>query len=85
VAESMTIWDTISIEVAGHTDSTGTAEYNQRLSQARAETVLNFLASKGIARDRMSARGYGEEKPVASNDTSEGRAKNRRVELNRTD
>lgn len=85
VAESMTIWDTISIEVAGHTDSTGSAEYNQRLSQARAETVLNFLASKGIARDRMSARGYGEEMPVASNDTAEGRAQNRRVELNRTD
>ncbi len=85
VAESMTIWDTITIEIAGHTDSTGSAAYNKRLSQARAETVLNYLASKGIARERMRAVGYGEEKPIAPNDTAEGRAKNRRVELNRTD
>ena len=85
VAESMTIWDTITIEVAGHTDSTGSAEYNQKLSQARAETVLNYLASKGISRDRMKAVGYGETMPIADNATPEGRAKNRRVELNRTD
>ncbi len=85
VSESMTIWDTITIEIAGYTDSKGAAAYNKRLSQARAETVLNYLSSKGIARERMRAVGYGEENPVASNDTAEGRAKNRRVELNRTD
>ena len=85
VAESMSIWDTITVEIAGHTDSVGADDYNQRLSQARAETVLNYLAGKGIGRDRMSAVGYGETKPVADNATDAGRAKNRRVELNRTD
>ncbi len=85
VSESLTIFDTITVEVAGYTDSSGSADYNQRLSQMRADTVLNYLASKGVARDRMQAVGYGEDNPVAPNDTAEGRQKNRRVELHRTD
>ena len=69
------------LEVAGHTDSQGEAEYNQRLSEKRAEAVKNFLAAEGIDSPRIKARGYGETMPVASNDTTEGRQMNRRVEL----
>jgi OOP family OmpA-OmpF porin len=69
-------------EIAGHTDSSGDAAYNQRLSQERANSVLEFLVSQGIDRSRLVARGYGEERPVASNDTPAGRERNRRVEFN---
>lgn len=69
------------VEVAGHTDSRGSEQYNMKLSQKRAEAVRNYLISKGIAADRLSARGYGESQPVADNATDEGRFKNRRVEL----
>lgn len=69
------------VEVDGHTDSRGTAEYNQTLSQRRAETVTNYLASKGIARNRMTAKGFGFTAPKATNETVEGRAENRRVEF----
>jgi len=85
VVESLSAFDTITIEIAGHTDSLGDAAYNQQLSQARAETVFQYLAGKGIARDRMRAVGYGEDRPIDTNETEAGRAKNRRVELNRTD
>ncbi len=71
----------LNVEVAGHTDSTGDAGYNKGLSQRRAESVMRFLASKGVDAGRMSAKGYGEDMPVADNSTREGRAKNRRVEL----
>lgn len=72
---------TIKVEVAGYTDSQGAAEYNEGLSMRRAQTVHDYLVSKGIADDRMSVRGYGEADPIASNETAEGRAKNRRVTL----
>ncbi len=69
------------VEVAGHTDSTGTNEYNQALSERRAQTVARYLAGKGVMEQRMITIGTGESRPVATNDTVEGRALNRRVEL----
>ncbi len=74
-------WGNVNIEIAGHTDSRGSDKYNMSLSQRRAEAVRNYLISKGIAADRLSAKGYGESQPVADNATDEGRFKNRRVEL----
>lgn len=71
----------INVEVAGHTDSRGSAEYNQNLSQRRANAVREFLISNGIRADRLTTRGYGESKPIADNSTEDGRARNRRVEL----
>ena len=68
-------------EVQGHTDSTASAEYNQKLSEARAKAVRDYFIQKGIAPERVRAKGMGETKPVATNDTPEGRAQNRRVEL----
>lgn len=78
---SLESWGNVNIEVAGHTDSRGSDEYNTKLSQRRVEAVRNYLVSKGIAADRLSAKGYGESQPVADNATDEGRFKNRRVEL----
>ena len=74
----------INLEViiaVGHTDSVGTDTYNQRLSVRRAEAVKGYLVSKGIERNRVYTEGNGEKQPVADNKTSEGRAKNRRVEI----
>ncbi len=71
----------LAVEIAGHTDSTGSAEHNQDLSQKRAEAVVEYLFSKGIETDRLISTGYGDRKPVGSNDTEEGRAINRRTEL----
>lgn len=65
----------------GHTDSIGTEQYNMGLSQRRANTVKNYLISKGVPADRIYAEGKGESSPIASNATREGRAKNRRVEI----
>ncbi|MFB2553310.1 OmpA family protein [Ensifer soli] len=69
------------IDVDGHTDSTGSAAHNQALSERRAASVANYLASQGIDQRRMSAIGYGPERPVASNSTEAGKAQNRRVEI----
>jgi len=69
------------INVVGHTDSTGSKEYNQNLSVQRAISVANYLANKGVAQQRLAASGYGEAFPVAPNTTPEGRAQNRRVEV----
>ncbi|MDP1645687.1 MAG: OmpA family protein [Thiobacillus sp.] len=74
-------WGDVNVEVAGHTCSIGTDDYNLGLSRRRAEAVRNYLISKGVSADRLTARGYGESQPVASNATLEGRVKNRRVEL----
>lgn len=69
------------LEIQGYSDSTGPAEYNAQLSQQRAVAVRTFLVSKGLSADRVDTYGMGEGSPVASNDTAEGRALNRRVEL----
>lgn len=79
--EALKAWGNVNIEVAGHTDSMGSDAYNMKLSQRRAEAVRNFLISRGVAADRLTAKGYGESQPVADNATEEGRFKNRRVEL----
>lgn len=71
----------IAVEVGGHTDSKGSEGYNQRLSERRAKVVYEYLVNKGISANRMTWRGYGELSPIATNDTAEGRAKNRRTEL----
>jgi len=71
----------IEVSVEGHTDSIGGEAYNEKLSLRRAEAVREYLAAQGIDPNRMQVRGLGEAQPVASNDTAEGRAQNRRVEL----
>ena len=71
----------LKIEIQGHTDNTGSADYNLSLSNKRAESVKNYLTLFGITVSRMNAKGYGMSRPVASNNTEEGRAENRRVEL----
>jgi OOP family OmpA-OmpF porin len=83
VAASLLANSDVKIEVAGHTDASGAEGLNLRLSQARAAAVRHYLANKGVAPDRMIARGYGESQPVASNATPDGKAQNRRVELRR--
>ncbi len=72
----------VMVEVAGHADSVNSEQYNQRLSERRAWSVTNFLKEKGVEKDRLKPKGYGELKPVADNASAEGRAKNRRVDLN---
>ena len=69
------------IEVQGHTDATGKAAENKKLSQARAEAVMMYLVKKGVSSTRMTAVGYGQEKPIADNKTKAGRQKNRRVQF----
>lgn len=81
VAGTMTEYDKTVIEVAGHTDSTGSDTYNQGLSQRRADSVKSYLATHGVPGARIVTVGAGEAHPVASNDTEEGRAENRRVEI----
>ncbi len=90
-ADSKTILDSVhadlkamgylDAEIWGHTDSTGNASYNMSLAQRRADSVRSYLISKGCPAESLSAKGFGASDPVASNDTSAGRAKNRRVEL----
>jgi outer membrane protein OmpA-like peptidoglycan-associated protein len=71
----------MKVRIAGHTDNIGSDEYNQRLSEARAKAVYEYLISRGISADRLSYIGYGESRPIDTNETSEGRQNNRRVEL----
>ena len=73
--------DIKGVEVQGHTDDTGTAPYNLRLSQSRAQAVVDAIAKLGIDPSRMTAKGYGQEKPLGPNTTDAGRAKNRRVQV----
>ena len=75
----------IKVEVAGHTDSDGAAEYNESLSARRATTVHDHLANNGVSTDRMTVRGYGESQPIADNTTAAGKAQNRRVVLRITE
>jgi outer membrane protein OmpA-like peptidoglycan-associated protein len=83
VAESLVANDSIRVQVTGHTDNTGSLALNRRLSRARADAVRTYLISRGVAEDRLTARGFGPDQPIASNKTAEGRAQNRRVELTR--
>jgi len=71
----------LKVEIQGHTDNVGSAAFNQKLSEKRANAVMEYLVNKGIQAERLSAKGYGFSMPAVSNDTPEGRAKNRRVRL----
>jgi len=81
VAEVLKMNPTLRIRIDGHTDSTGAAEFNQTLSERRAEAVRNYLQDVGVDADRLETRGFGMDAPVASNNTREGRAMNRRCQL----
>jgi outer membrane protein OmpA-like peptidoglycan-associated protein len=72
----------VTADIYGHADSTGPEAYNQKLSERRAEAVVNYMVERGVKRERLTIKGFGESQPAASNDTLEGRQKNRRVELN---
>ncbi len=71
----------LTLQIEGHTDSVGSDDFNQQLSERRSDSVRDFLAEEGVATSAMSARGFGKTQPVASNETAEGRQRNRRVEL----
>jgi OOP family OmpA-OmpF porin len=81
VADTLIHRPHIAIEVAGYTDSRGSAAYNHKLSQKRAQAVAAYLVGRGVKAENLTAKGYGEEHPVADNKTADGRAENRRVEL----
>lgn len=81
VVEFLTTNERLEIEIGGHTDSQGSDTYNANLSQGRSQAVVDYLASKGIDAARLTAHGYGESKPIDTNDTKEGQANNRRVEF----
>jgi outer membrane protein OmpA-like peptidoglycan-associated protein len=81
VAEFMLSQDIELIEISGHTDSDGSESYNQKLSDGRAKSVVEYLISKGIHANSMKAVGYGELKPIDTNSSDAGKAKNRRVEF----
>ncbi|MDX1527790.1 MAG: OmpA family protein, partial [Gammaproteobacteria bacterium] len=81
VSMVLKMYDKTLVEVAGHTDSVGGEDMNQSLSERRANTVTQYLAGRGVAEQRFLVAGFGESKPVATNDTAEGRSLNRRVEI----
>lgn len=81
VASTLSQYPKTYIDVLGHTDSDGPDAYNQGLSERRARSVADYLALRGVQSARIATRGYGESQPVASNDTAEGKAQNRRVEI----
>lgn len=81
VADVLDRYNQTYVDVYGHTDSTGSAQYNQALSERRADAVADYLVSRGVQQARIEAIGYGLTQPIASNDTVEGRAENRRVEI----
>jgi outer membrane protein OmpA-like peptidoglycan-associated protein len=84
-AEHLRQCEDIAVRIDGHTDSVGDEAYNRTLSERRAEAVRKFLVGAGIGADRLTVRGLGESAPIAPNDTEEGRALNRRVELHPLD
>ena len=84
VVESLRAWSDVRIEIRGYTDSSGNKYSNLKLSQKRAESVRDYFIGKGISFHRLNAKGFGDENPVASNKTKEGRAQNRRIEIVRT-
>src|SRR6202790_267142 len=71
----------LTLQIEGHTDSVGTDDFNQQLSERRADSVRDFLAEQGVAASSITAHGFGKTQPVATNDTANGRQRNRRVEL----
>lgn len=81
IADRMRSCDSAAFDIEGHTDSRGGYDYNVDLSQRRAQSVVSYLVSQGIDTSRLSARGYGPDRPIASNDTREGLAMNRRIEF----
>jgi len=81
VADVLDRYNQTYVDVYGHTDSTGSDAYNQALSERRADAVASYLTMRGVESARLEALGYGETQPIASNDTVEGRAQNRRVEI----
>lgn len=81
LAETLKKYDDTDILIEGHTDSSGDEDYNQNLSEKRAESVENFLVSNGVAASRLKTEGYGESQPLQTNDTETGRRANRRVEV----
>jgi len=81
VAQSLMQYPNSLIDVYGHTDSTGSDSFNQRLSEQRAQAVANYLTSRGVSSARVRWQGFGETSPIADNSTDYGRSKNRRVEI----
>lgn len=81
VFNSLEAFPAVRIEVSGHTDNVGSAKYNKMLSQERANSVRRYLVNRGVSGSRVVARGYGEDRPIASNQKASGRAINRRVEI----
>lgn len=81
IAKVMKEYDKTRISIDGFTDSTGDAAYNVKLSEKRADSVKSYLQTQGVDAPRMIVNGFGSSQPIASNDTSEGRSKNRRVEI----
>ena len=85
IAATLKRYPYFKVEIAGHTDSRGSTDYNVALSDRRAKAVVDYLTAHGIAADRLSAKGYGETQPIGNNNTEEGRMKNRRVEMRTLD
>ncbi len=81
VFNSLEAYPNVKVEIAGHTDNQGSSDYNLALSYDRAKSVMEYFVMRGINQNRIVARGYGKDRPLASNATPEGRAKNRRVEV----
>jgi K(+)-stimulated pyrophosphate-energized sodium pump len=81
LSQTLKAYPNAQVQLSGYADDTGTADANQKLSLDRANTVRQMLVNDGIAADRIATNGYGQERPIASNDTQEGRAENRRLEL----
>jgi outer membrane protein OmpA-like peptidoglycan-associated protein len=81
VYEFLTQNPKVEVEIGGHTDDKGSDQYNANLSQGRSQSVVDYLVNQGIDRSRLSAHGYGESKPIDTNETKEGQANNRRVEF----
>jgi outer membrane protein OmpA-like peptidoglycan-associated protein len=81
IAEMLKANPDLKVSIEGHTDNTGTAAGNKTLSDARAKAVMKAVAAGGVEAGRLSAKGWGQEKPLADNRTDEGKTKNRRVEV----
>ncbi|PNK61005.1 OmpA family protein [Psychrobacter sp. FDAARGOS_221] len=81
LASTMVQYDQSTVDIKGHTDSTGNPSYNQGLSERRAQAVASYLINRGVASYRVRTMGYGQNQPVANNSTEQGRQQNRRVEL----